>query len=80
MNWFEADEGFLVNLDKVKAIQKNGDYTSTIFFDFGDVLDSVTCNMAYESLKGLLALRNDRQEEIQKNLRSIAHGQTAFAG
>lgn len=72
MNWLEADNGFLVNLDKVKAVQRASEYSCTIFFNIGDVIESVTVSMPYESLRGLLKFK---QDEASKNLRTIAQGQ-----
>lgn len=82
MNWLEVDNGFLVNLEKVKAIQKNENFTSTIYFKIGDVIESVQASIPYETLKSILNLRRSGEEasieSTNLTLKKILSGQSTL--
>lgn len=76
MNWFDVNDSMMLNLDELRAIAKEDDYSTRVFISESS---SVVVPMQYESLRAVIGQRitldNAAKAATQKSLNSIMKGQ-----
>ena len=74
-NWFEAEDGILLNLDHVKGIVRDGAAT-TLYVELSDELQQITTMVPYEIIKQIVQSRAASGDMSEKFDQLIKHNRT----